>query len=70
MLDQHLAPRLVHLTYTPKKVTNKTKHICLVGKGLTFDTGGYSLKPGGSMAGMKFDMAGSATVMVPLELLL
>jgi len=55
-------PRLVHLTYTPKKATKNTKHICLVGKGLTFDTGGYSLKPGGSMVGMKFDMAGSATV--------
>jgi len=55
-------PRLVHLTYTPKKVTKATKHYCLVGKGLTFDTGGYSLKPGGSMMGMKFDMGGSATV--------
>jgi leucyl aminopeptidase len=55
-------PRLVHLTYTPKKSNAKTKHIALVGKGLTFDTGGYSLKPGASMMGMKFDMAGSATV--------
>jgi leucyl aminopeptidase len=55
-------PRLVHLTYTPKKATKNTKHIALVGKGLTFDTGGYSLKPGGSMMGMKFDMGGSATV--------
>ncbi|MBC77226.1 MAG: leucyl aminopeptidase [Halobacteriovoraceae bacterium] len=55
-------PRLVHLTYTPKKATKNTKHIAMVGKGLTFDTGGYSLKPGGSMMGMKFDMAGSATV--------
>lgn len=54
--------RLVHLTYTPKKATAKTKHIALVGKGLTFDTGGYSLKPGASMMNMKFDMAGSATV--------
>lgn len=55
-------PRLVHLTYTPKKVTKNTKHIALVGKGLTFDTGGYSLKPAASIAGMKFDMGGSATV--------
>ena len=55
-------PRLVHLTYTPSKATSKTKHIALVGKGLTFDTGGYSLKPGASMMNMKFDMAGSATV--------
>lgn len=55
-------PRVVHLTYTPKKVTSKTKHIALVGKGLTFDTGGYWLKPSTSMTNMKFDMAGSATV--------
>jgi len=55
-------PRLVHLTYTPKKVTKKTKHIALVGKGLTFDTGGYSIKPSTSMVNMKFDMAGSSTV--------
>lgn len=55
-------PRLVHLTYTPKKATKNTKHIALVGKGLTFDTGGYSLKPGSAMMNMKFDMGGSATV--------
>jgi leucyl aminopeptidase len=55
-------PQLVHLEYTPKKVTKNTKHIALVGKGLTFDSGGYSLKPSGSMMGMKFDMGGSATV--------
>lgn len=55
-------PRLVHLTYTPKKVTKNTKHFALVGKGITFDTGGYSLKPGASMMGMKFDMGGSATL--------
>lgn len=55
-------PRLVHLTYEPSKANSKTKHIALVGKGITFDTGGYSLKPGASMAGMKNDMGGSATV--------
>ncbi|RZF22671.1 leucyl aminopeptidase [Halobacteriovorax vibrionivorans] len=54
--------QLVHLTYTPSKATKNTKHIAFVGKGLVFDTGGYSLKPGGSMMNMKFDMAGSATV--------
>ncbi len=54
--------RLVHLTYEPTKKTAKTKHIALVGKGLVFDTGGYSLKPGQGMMGMKHDMAGSATV--------
>ena len=55
-------PQLVHLTYTPKRATKKTKHIALVGKGLTFDTGGLSLKPSTAMVNMKFDMAGSATV--------
>jgi leucyl aminopeptidase len=55
-------PRLVHLTYEPPRSTSKTKHIALVGKGITFDTGGYSLKPGANMAGMKNDMGGSATV--------
>lgn len=54
--------RLVHLTYTPKKASSKTKHVAFVGKGLTFDTGGYSLKPADSMVNMKFDMAGSSTV--------
>lgn len=58
----HYQPQLVHLTYTPPKATKRTKHIALVGKGLTFDTGGYSLKPGASMVNMKFDMAGSSTV--------
>ncbi len=58
----HYAPQLVHLTYTPPKSSAKTKHIALVGKGLTFDTGGYSLKPAASIMNMKFDMAGSATV--------
>ena len=52
-------PRVVHLTYSP---AGAKRHIALVGKGLTFDTGGYSLKPSNSMENMKFDMAGSATV--------
>ncbi len=37
--------------------------IALVGKGITFDTGGLSLKPGSSMMGMKYDMCGAATVL-------
>lgn len=55
-------PRLVHLTYTPKAMKKTAKHYALVGKGITFDTGGYSLKPGASMVSMKFDMGGSATL--------
>jgi leucyl aminopeptidase len=51
-------PRLVILTYRG----GGSKHLGLVGKGITFDTGGLSLKPADSMVGMKYDMAGSATV--------
>ncbi len=57
-----LEPRVVHLAYTPSKMAKKCKHIALIGKGLTFDTGGYSLKPGESMMNMKNDMGGAATV--------
>ena len=52
---------LVHMTYKPK---GKSKgKLCLVGKGLTFDSGGISLKPGAGMEEMKFDMCGGAAVM-------
>lgn len=50
-------PRLVIMKYRAGK-----KHLGLVGKGITFDTGGLSLKPADGMVGMKYDMAGSATV--------
>jgi len=53
-------PRLVHLDYAPD---GADRHIALVGKGITFDTGGLSLKPPASMVGMKYDMAGAATVL-------
>jgi leucyl aminopeptidase len=53
-------PRLIVLTYAggPKKA----KPVVLVGKGVTFDTGGISLKPGEGMDEMKFDMCGAASV--------
>ncbi|GAA1953314.1 leucyl aminopeptidase [Agromyces allii] len=53
-------PRLVRLEYAP---TAAARHLALVGKGITFDSGGLSLKPGNSMVGMKSDMAGAATVL-------
>jgi leucyl aminopeptidase len=56
-------PRLVKATYTPAKATAKTAHIVLVGKGVTFDSGGLSLKPAGSMMRMKTDMSGAAIVL-------
>jgi leucyl aminopeptidase len=53
-------PRLVKVSYQPK---GAKKHVALVGKGITFDSGGISLKPGASMVGMKYDMTGAATVL-------
>ncbi|HVX30120.1 MAG TPA: leucyl aminopeptidase [Nitrolancea sp.] len=54
-------PRLIHLTYKPRGESRGT--IAFVGKGITFDTGGMSLKPGGGMEEMKFDMCGGAAVL-------
>lgn len=53
-------PRLVKLTYEPPKAT---EHYALVGKGITFDTGGISIKPAAGMETMKSDMAGAAAVL-------
>lgn len=52
---------LVHMTYTP--LTKGKKRIALVGKGVTFDSGGLSLKPADYMMTMKCDMAGAADVL-------
>jgi leucyl aminopeptidase len=52
-------PRLVELTYAPK---GATQHLALVGKGITFDSGGLTIKPAQSMGEMKSDMAGAAAV--------
>lgn len=52
-------PRLVRVEYKPK---NAKAHLAFVGKGITFDSGGLSIKPATSMVGMKYDMAGAATV--------
>ncbi len=52
-------PRMVKLDYHPKTAK---KHLALVGKGITFDSGGLSLKPAESMVGMKYDMTGAASV--------
>jgi leucyl aminopeptidase len=53
-------PRLVKVTYSPIEATT---HLALVGKGITFDSGGISLKPGASMVGMKYDMTGAASIL-------
>ncbi|MCP3917541.1 MAG: leucyl aminopeptidase family protein [bacterium] len=54
-------PRLIVLTYTPAK--RSKKHVALVGKGITYDTGGLSLKSTPGMCGMKADMGGAAAVL-------
>ena len=53
-------PRLVRLGYAPPGATS---HIALVGKGITFDSGGLSIKPAKAMETMKCDMAGAAAVL-------
>ncbi len=53
-------PRLIEMRYEPKQAPKQ--HFALVGKGITFDSGGLSLKPAASMELMKRDMGGSATV--------
>jgi len=52
-----MKPRLVELRWQP---AGATRHVALVGKGITFDTGGYSLKPTSGQETMKMDMAGAA----------
>jgi leucyl aminopeptidase len=63
-------PRMLHLVYSPRrKPRGKVKRVALVGKGITFDSGGLSLKPAGSMETMKSDMSGSAVVLATLSAL-
>ncbi|MFC6152239.1 leucyl aminopeptidase [Nocardioides yefusunii] len=52
-------PRLVKVSWNPE---GATQHLALVGKGITFDSGGLTIKPAGSMTTMKSDMAGAAAV--------
>ena len=57
-------PRFVEISYTPTR-TKKSPHVVFVGKGITFDTGGVSLKrPYDVMMAMKSDMAGAAAVLM------
>ncbi|SPT54112.1 Cytosol aminopeptidase [Actinomyces bovis] len=56
-------PRLVRMAWVPPEADATTPHVALIGKGVTFDSGGLSLKPPASMPEMKSDMAGAATVL-------
>ncbi len=61
----HEPPQLIILEYG--QAHKKRGTICLVGKGVTFDTGGISIKPARDMEKMKYDMSGAATVMGVLK---
>ncbi|MEM4259971.1 MAG: leucyl aminopeptidase [Candidatus Woesearchaeota archaeon] len=56
-------PKLVIIEYNPKQKTKTTETIAIVGKGITFDSGGLNIKTGDYMDNMKYDMAGSAVVL-------
>ena len=62
-------PRLIELTYSPPHAGPNTPHVVLVGKGITYDSGGLSLKPRDSMVAMKTDMSGGAVVIGVLSAL-
>ena len=55
-------PALIVLRYQPRAATNTTAHLGYVGKGVTFDTGGISIKAADGMEKMKYDMAGGAAM--------
>jgi len=61
-------PRLVRLVYRGAKNEKKAKTVALVGKGVTFDTGGISIKPAASMHHMTSDMGGAAAVIATVVL--
>jgi len=62
----HQEAKLIVMQYTGTRKANSKPHV-LVGKGITFDTGGISLKPGLAMDEMKFDMCGAASVVGTLQ---
>jgi leucyl aminopeptidase len=59
-------PALVQLGYRPRRAARRSPHVVLVGKGITFDTGGLSLKPGDAMMNMKRDMTGGGVVIATM----
>ncbi len=58
-----IEPRMIHLVYRPNGANKSDRSIGIVGKCITFDTGGYSIKPYEGMLEMKGDMAGGAAVL-------
>lgn len=62
-------PKFIVLEYIPPEKKGKAKTICLVGKSITFDSGGISIKPSSGMEEMKSDMAGGAAVLGVFDVL-
>ncbi|MBL8024896.1 MAG: leucyl aminopeptidase family protein [Fibrobacteres bacterium] len=62
----HIPPAMAVLEYIPKVKSGK-EHICLLGKGIVFDSGGISIKPAPDMWTMKGDMAGAAAVLCAMK---
>ncbi|MBC8379753.1 MAG: leucyl aminopeptidase, partial [Planctomycetes bacterium] len=60
-------PRLIVLQYTPAGANKNTRSVGLVGKAVTFDSGGISLKPGAGMEEMKFDKSGGIAVLGAMQ---
>ena len=61
-------PKLIVMKYEPRKANKRQRGLlALVGKGITFDSGGISLKPGENMELMKYDMTGAATVIGAMQ---
>jgi leucyl aminopeptidase len=65
----HEPPRLVTVSYLPRGAAARRRPVVLVGKAITFDSGGLSLKPSDSMITMNTDMAGSAAVMGAMQVI-
>jgi leucyl aminopeptidase len=60
-------PALIVMRYRPDSVAAGSAHLALVGKGVTFDTGGISIKPADGMEKMKYDMAGGAATIAAMR---
>ncbi|MBP1691559.1 MAG: cytosol aminopeptidase, partial [Bacteroidetes bacterium] len=60
-------PRFIIMDYKPRRASRRVPTIVLVGKGITFDSGGISIKPSANMAEMKMDMSGAAAVIGTLQ---
>ncbi len=65
----HQPPKLLLLRYKPRSSDRSGRVLALVGKGITFDTGGISLKPNAGMVTMKSDMSGAAAVVQALSVI-